>query len=162
MAADITSIEVEEIEDIATQLIAAGHLIATDGYERDITPSIVATYTRNPDNFILIHCTFSVTNMFQDTNTVNHDILLSLKKPLIVLTESSVNIKAGTYFDPTSYIQMAVDMDGTSLMDRITIESNVDVNTPGIYTVRYFTYNHSWVYSAPQDLIVVVAEDVQQ
>lgn len=154
----ITSIETTDVNNISTLLITSGSLTATDGFNLDISEAVTATYTRDTENLTLIHCSFTITNMFNDTKTVNKDITLTLTKPLIVLTESSVTIKVGERFDAASYIEAAINIDGTSLRDRITIEGNVDVNTPGTYEVKYFTYNYSWDYSFPQILVVTVVE----
>ena len=64
-------------------------------------------------------------------------IPVKLSKPLLFLTESSVNIERGESFNSILYIQTAIDQDGSSLSDSVIVTGEVDTSTPGTYTLTY-------------------------
>lgn len=154
----LASTEITDVNDIAAGLVESGDLKASDGYGADISDAISATYTRDEATPTLIHCSFTVTNMFNDMKSVDVDLTQVLYKPLIILKETEITVNKGQTFDPAGYIDMIINTDGGLINDQVEISGTVDAGTPGTYTLTYTAYNYSWIYSDPVTLTVTVAE----
>lgn len=154
----LSTTEITDVNDIAQSLIESGDLKATDGYGSDISDAISATYTRDASTPTLIHCSFTITNIFNDMKSLDIDLTQVLSKPLVVLKDSKITVNKGQSFDPSSMIEAIINTDGTLINDQVEISGTVNVSTPGTYTLTYTAYNYSWIYSDPVTLEVTVTE----
>jgi hypothetical protein len=117
-------------------------LRASDVLDGDLSSSIRVT-SQNVDTMLSGEYTITV----QVTNSLGDIEILSL--PLILtagpvsqdlqLSEYILYLPAGTPYSPSRYITAPTDRSG------VKVEHNVDVNTPGTYTVSY-TFDSSTVY----------------
>lgn len=82
-----------------------------------------------------------VTNSFGDTSAAAlpvHVVSAQSQRVDIALTAGIVYISVGESFDPAAYISEVTAADGSMLDPSVvTVESGVDMNTPGCYEVHY-------------------------
>lgn len=133
-----------------------GSFFANDGYGNDITRAVSVSHAYDEDNPTLIHYTFTVTNLFNDTVSVQADVSLGAAGPFITLKESEVTIARGSSFQPLVYVENAADADGNSLFDRINIEGTVDSNTPGTYILIFSVTTADGKSSPSKELKITV------
>ena len=118
------------------------HIVAYDSLEGNIKGKIVVTsdnYSTSIPGVYSLDAT--VTNSKGDTSTIRLPLIVEdvpLSAPKIELSEYLVYVKKGQTIDFASYIVDAIDYQEMSLKDRITIESMVDFNKPGSYSVHYY------------------------
>lgn len=149
-------VEEENLDSILDSLPEDSRLSADDGYGNDITGSIIASYTRDKDQPILIHYTFTVTNLFNDTVSVDAELSLDRTRPVLSLTQDYVTLDRGSYFEPADYVEIAADTNGAPLFDRIHTEGTVSTDTPGTYVITYTVTGMDGTVSVPKELLVVV------
>nr|WP_296066426.1 hypothetical protein [uncultured Mediterraneibacter sp.] len=119
-------------------------------------------------------CTVSVTNSVGDTVTLPIRIEVydgNTAAPQIQLSNYLVYIAKGAAFDPNAYLQQVeeyekvkpivdadawTDAESQISIAQIVVESNVDVNTPGTYTVSYIYRSATSGLDCTVQLIVVV------
>ena len=150
--------EVEEtmLDSVLTAMPDDGTFLADDGYGNDITSSVTFSYTRNESFPGKVHYIFTVTNMFNDSVSAEADFTIADPRPVVTLTENAVTIKKNSGFSPEAYIASAVDTDGSSLLQSVTIEGQVDIRHPGTYTLVYTATGADGRSSLPQRLSVTV------
>ncbi len=150
--------EIEEsmLNSVLSVMPTDGSFRADDGFGNDITSSITYEYTQNEASPNLIHYTFKITNKFNDSVSAEADLPLGSPKPIITLTTDAVTIAVNTYFNPMSYVATAVDVDGSSLFERIIIDGNVNTGVPGTYVLEYTSFSPDGTRSLPKTLTVTV------
>lgn len=117
-------------------------ITAHDSLEGGITNKIVVTsddYSTSIAGVFSLNVT--VTNDKGDSSTIKLPLIVEdtpLSAPKIELKEYLVYSKKGKTLDLKSYIVDALDIDETSLKNKVTVESNVDFNKPGTYNVHYY------------------------
>ena len=144
-----------DLDTYVTLMPTDGTFVAKDGYGKDITAQVSADYTIDAANPTVVHFVFSVTNMFNDRVAVPADITIDSDRPILVLKQSLVTIAKGGSFQPLDYIEKAETQSGADLLHTMAVEGNVDVNTPGKYSITY-TVEDNGIKSVPQKLEVVV------
>lgn len=117
-------------------------ILAKDSLEGNISSNIIVT---SDDYATSIAGAFSlnvfVSNSKGDTSTITLPLIVEdrpLSVPTIELKEYLVYTSKGKTVDFKSYIVDALDVNEISLKEQVTIESNVDFNTPGTYNVHYY------------------------
>ena len=99
--------------------------------DTDVNYSSVGNYTVSVE----------VTNSFGDTASADlpvHVVNAQNRNVRIALTGGIVYLTAGEAIDPASYVAGVTDTAGNALdPGTVSIESGVDVNTPGCYEIHY-------------------------
>lgn len=147
------------------------YLSATDCVDGDLTASIHASLLGSSSTITSTgdwEVQFRVTNSLGDTSylttvIVVEDLTTTQKThtPQITLTDYLVYLPKGQTFDPMSYLDtvsvQAADAPDTpdTLRERVSVNSPVDVNTSGCYTVTY-TCQSQEGYTGRVNLVVVV------
>lgn len=117
-------------------------LSAVDCIEGDISANIVISsedYTSSIEGVFNIQAT--VNNSKGDTSTITVPLIIedrSLSAPTIELKKFLVYSKPGKKIDFEKYIKSAEDSKGNDLTDDISIETNIDIDKEGSYTVHYY------------------------
>lgn len=117
-------------------------IYAFDSLEGDITGKIVVTsdnYSTSIPGVYSLDAT--VTNDKGDSSAIKLPLIVEdipLSAPQIELTEYLVYTDKGKPVDFKSYIVDALDHNELSLKEQIVIESKVDFNKPGTYSVHYY------------------------
>lgn len=156
---------------------------ADDCIDGDVSPFITikdnAGIPENPQKGIY-NCTLQVTNSVGDSSELPVQIEIyessyeeSTLRPEIMLSENLVYLNKGDAFDPSTYLAYVTDQ-GTKQIDitgnasetessgrkipvqKIGITSNVDVNTPGVYSAVYTYRSEQTGYDCSAVLLVVV------
>lgn len=150
---DITE---DQLNSILSLMSSDEGFYADDGYGNDISNAVTAEYTIDSSNPSIVHYIFSVTNSFNDTVSVSADLTVERTRPVILLSTDQVTIRKGDEFNPLEYIVLAEDVDGTSLFEDVSIEGELDLRTPGRYTLSYYATSYDGTHSLPRTLTVVV------
>ena len=143
-------------------VLLSDRLSASDVLDGDLSGSVRLVDTNlNNDAEGIYSVTVQVTNRMGDTATVELPVIIysqSAQDPEITLTDYLIYLPAGTYFDPAGYLDQVTDplvpsttvtnedgeevqLPAEGLRDAVTVDSNVDPDTPGVYRVIY-TYTN--------------------
>lgn len=123
----------------------SGMISATDSLEGDISGKAVITsenYSSSISGAFSLNVT--VTNNKGDSSTITLPLIVEdrpISVPSIELKEYLVYTDVGQQIDFASYITDVLDTDRLELDREVSIESNVDFNTPGTYHVHYYVTN---------------------
>lgn len=159
------------------------YFTAEDCIDGDVTPFITmdadAQLLRDEPQKGLYDCTLSITNSVGYTTTLIVPVEIyedsydeRSKRPSIALKQYIIYIKAGEVLDSKGYLDHIEDK-GIKTIDfsetapeeeptdsihisKVQIESNVDTNTPGTYTVNYKYTSEATGYDCTASLLVVV------
>lgn len=150
--------EIDEsmLNSVLSAMPTDGTFRADDGFGNDITASITYEYTQNEASPNLIHYTFTITNKLNDSVSAEADLTLGAPKPVITLTTDAVTIPVNTYFNPISYVASAVDVDGSSIFERIIVNGDINTGVPGTYVLEYMSFSPDGTRSLPKTLTVTV------
>ena len=117
-------------------------IAAYDTLEGNITGKIIITSNDySSSNAGAYSLDVSVTNGKGDSSTIKLPLIVEdrpINVPSIELSEYLVYTKKGAALDFGSYLVDAIDLQENSLKRKVTVESNVDFNTPGTYHVHYY------------------------
>lgn len=152
----LPKVEETMLDSVLTVIPDNGTFLADDGYGNDITSSVTFSYTRDESFPAKVHYIFTVTNMFNDSAVTEADFTIADPRPVVTLTANAVTIKKNSGFSPEAYIASAVDTDGSSLLQSVTIEGQVDMRQPGTYTLIYTVTGADGRSSLPAELVVTV------
>ena len=150
---DITE---EQLDSLLSYMPSDGTFAALDGFGNDITSSVKFKYATSESEPSLYHCTFTVTNMFNDSAAAEMDLSLNATRPVLTLTERAVTLSTNSSFNALSYVATAVDREGNSLFQRISIDGEVNTAVPGVYTLTYYVIDENGETSVPMTLEVTV------
>ena len=115
---------------------------AIDSLEGDITSELIITSDKYDSSTPGVYSiNLNVTNQKGDSSSAVLPLIVEdrpISAPEIELTEYLVYTQKGQTIDFKSYIIDALDYNGTSLKDKVIIESTVDFNNAGTYHVHYY------------------------
>ena len=150
-------INAKNLKDVITVLKDNGQLKASDGYNKDITSSV--TCFREKLYTSTYEMTFSVTNRFGDSVSKSVDVFITgdVKDPEIKLSQDSVKLRKGTDFKPESLIAYAFDGNSEGIKN-LEVDSKVDFDRAGTYSVVYKMYNSNRTAVATKKLTVIVED----
>lgn len=146
----------EQLDTILSLMPTDGSFYADDGYGKDITNAVTTEHTVDLNDPSTIHYVFSITNSFNDTVSVSADLTLQRTRPVILLSNDFITIERNTEFNPLEYIILAEDIDGTSLLQKVKIDGELNLRVPGQYTLTYTVTSDDKITSLPQTLTVVI------
>lgn len=134
---------------VGTTVALSDRLIATDVIDGDITGSIRLS-TDNLNNYMegIYTVSVMVTNSMGDTAVLPLSVIIrneTAVDPIITLTDHLIYLEQGSKFDPEDYIESLQETTTSAKhhdYDAITIESDVNMNEPGVYSVLY-TYKNA-------------------
>ncbi len=117
-------------------------ITAYDAIDGDISKNIVIT----SENFSgavagVYSMTVTVTNSNGDSSTLNLPLIFEdriLSAPEIKLKDYLVYSKKGKKIDFDKYVVEATDSKDNNIIKDVKIESNVNFNEPGTYSVHYY------------------------
>lgn len=153
---ELPELSEKDLDNMLEYLQSDDAIFADDGFGNDITDSISMSYSIDDTNPSIVHYTFTITNLYNDTTSVSTDLVIDSDRPILVLKQKELTIPAGSRFRALDYVEKAEDAHGNSLFQRISIEGKVDNNTPGTYTLTYIAITTDGTTSVPQNLIVIV------
>ena len=155
----LPAITEEQLDTILSAMPTDGTFYADDGYGKDITNAVTVEYTVDLNDPSIIHYIFSITNSFNDTVAISADLTLERTRPVILLSTDSVTIKRNEEFNPLEFIILAEDTDGTSLLQDVKIDGELNLRVPGRYTLTYTVTSDDKITSLPQTLTVIIQPD---
>lgn len=156
LPSELPDMEEDNLSELLEHMPSDGSFSADDGFGNDLTDSVDISYTVDENNPSIIHYIFTVTNLYNDTTSVSADLTIDSSRPILVLSQKEVTISQNSQFQALNYVEKAEDSEGNSLFHRIDIHGELDVNTPGTYTLTYVVSTTDGVSSAPQTLTVTV------
>ena len=117
-------------------------ITASDCLEGNITEKIIITSEKySSTNAGAYYIDATVTNKKGDTSTIRLPLIVEDRPasvPEIELKDYLIYVSKGKTVDFKTYIVDALDIDGKSLKDKVTVESNVDFNKEGTYQVHFY------------------------
>ena len=135
---DLSEDDLYELKDV---LIQAGALKAEDGQDNDISEQIQWSLKPVDDNPGTFDATFSVTNDYRRTAGATITVSAELTSPFLMLTDDNVTVSSGTDLSITPYISIAIDIDGSDLMDRVSSDGYVNGYSSGTYSTTVYVYS---------------------
>lgn len=116
---------------------------AMDSIDGDISDKVIIT--ANDYSSIVAGVNYisaKVTNSKGDMISLDLPVYveeINLSAPKITLEHYMVYLKTGDSFDVEGNVISAVDAGGVSLEDQVHTDTNLDLNTPGVYEIHYRT-----------------------
>lgn len=137
LADNLPDLTQDDLDDVVPVLKEADAISADDGNGNDITDDIEAYATADLDNLGDFTLHFSVTNDNDKTAEATADVTVEITKPILELTEYNVTLNRNARFQDLSYVDTAVDEDGSDLSRAIHIDGSVNTSSAGTYDVTY-------------------------
>lgn len=107
-----------------------------DGFGNDAREHVQIDAARSPMNSSEVNYTFILENAFGDRTVAKADAIISDVPATIVLTDTSVTVRVGDYFDPYDFILSATAADGSSILGEVICDE-IDTSISGEYLVTY-------------------------
>lgn len=107
-----------------------------DGFGNDMRAYVQIEAARSPINSSEVNYTFILENAFGDRTAAQADAIISDVPATIILTDASVTVRTGEYFDPYDFILSATAADGSSVIGEVTC-NEIDTSISGEYLVNY-------------------------
>lgn len=144
------------MEDPVKYLLESGAISAKDGYGKDISNSITGTlsYLKNGTSFEL---SLTSTDMYGETAAKKVKVYAHLGKPYIQLKSQVTTLSQGDSFNPSAYIDFAIDKDGKDASADVGVIGSVNTEKPGTYTVAYQLTDANNASAVERMLTVTVA-----
>lgn len=133
---------------------------AVDSIDGDISNKVIITasdYSANIPGVYYISA--KVTNSKGDMISLQLPVYVeerSLSAPKIELSEYLVYLKAGEQYSVEDNVLSATDSDGADLRGSVQIDTDVDVNTPGMYEAHYRVSDSSG--RVGHEIVMIVVE----
>ena len=140
------------VDHLAELMSSEDDFKADDGFGRDARKYVQVETEKAKQNSALVYCTFILENEFSDRVVAKSDLILTGMPATISLTDSVVYINKGEGFDPSLYVESAVDADGRPIPDEVYCDGELDTTQPGTYEIYYGLRDQSAV------LTVIVTE----
>ncbi len=135
-------------------------VVATDCIDGNISKSIIMT-SENYSSAIagVFSLNVSVTNSNGDTSSIILPLIIedrNLSAPKIELSDYMIYSKAGTPINFADFVVSAMDSAEQDIRGTVRIESTIDFNTPGTYSVHYYATDATGLRG--HSVLVVVIE----
>ena len=134
---NMPSVTLSTLDYLAEVMSSEKDFKADDGFGHDARKYVQVETERAKQNSALVCCTFILENEFEDRVVAKSDLILSGVPATISLTDSVVYLNVGDYFDPSLYIESAVDAEGHSILEEVYYDGELDTSQPGEYEVYY-------------------------
>ncbi len=135
-------------------------IVATDCIDGNISRNMIITSDNYSSSIAgVFSLNVSVTNSNGDTSDIVLPLIIedrNLSAPKIELSKYMIYVKAGTPIDFASYVVSATDSAEQDIRGTVIIESTIDFNTPGTYSVHYYATDASGLRG--HSVLVVVVE----
>lgn len=128
----------EDLTDLAQVLKDRGALEADDGFGRDAAGQV--TWQREKISTGIYNLTFSLVNPYLDSASAEAEahIAGAMEDIRLTLTQNQAEIPMGAALDPLLFVAQAGSTEEENdLLDRVQVESYVNPQIPGIYSVIY-------------------------
>lgn len=154
-----------EINTYLDKLKNDDYLEVLDGFGKSILDDITVALKRYDRGEELATVTISVTNVYQDSISVDYQIPMNSSGIVLLLLNNKAVVRNGSSFNVKTYVDQCyyeTEVDGettvTSLLGNVYYEGSVDTSTTGKYNITVFTRNAEGVVSIGRKLEVMVLE----
>ncbi len=149
-------LEVEDLPDLIQILTEQGDLNADNGFGQNAADEV--SYTREKRGEGYYEVEFKLQNEYLDetSQTVEMWITGEVQDIELTLSQSSIQIAAGTEFYPQEWIETAHDPVHGDMTSQVQIENRVNLSQAGQYSVIYTLYSYDHTQKAEAVLRVEV------
>ena len=134
---EMPSVTMDEVDQIMDLLSEDESYKAEDGFGKDAREHVQVDIEKSVINSAEVQYTFVLENAFGDRATEKADVHISDVPAVITLTEKEVFLQAVDSFDPTEYIEKAVDPTGDSIIEEVVCNGDFNTAQSGEYLVTY-------------------------
>ena len=134
---EMPSVAMDEVDKIMDLLSEDESYKAEDGFGKDAREHVQVNIEKSVINSAEVQYTFVLENVFGDRTMEKANVFISDVPAVITLTEKEVFLQAGDSFDPTEYIEKAVDSAGESIIEEVVFSSDFNTARSGEYLVTY-------------------------
>jgi hypothetical protein len=131
----------------------AGNMV--DTFSGDVTDKIVITGTVDTATVGTYKVTYSVTNVINETTTVERVITVKESEPAKIVGATDKNVTINKTFDPKSGVT-ATDITDGVLTSKIVVTGKADTTKLGTYTIVYTVKNSNGLVTTVNRIITVV------
>lgn len=149
-------LEAEDLPDLIQILTEQGDLTADNGFGQNAADEV--SYTREKLGEGQYEVEFKLQNEYLDetSQTVEMWITGEVQDIELTLSQSSIQIAAGTEFYPQEWIETAHDPVHGDMTSQVQIENRVNLSQAGQYSVIYTLYSYDHTQKAEAVLRVEV------
>ena len=149
-------LEAEDLPDLIQILTEQGDLTADNGFGQNAADEV--SYTREKRGEGYYEVEFKLQNEYLDetSQTVEMWITGEVQDIELTLSQSSIQIAAGTEFYPQEWIETAHDPVHGDMTSQVQIENRVNLSQAGQYSVIYTLYSYDHTQKAEAVLRVEV------
>lgn len=149
-------LEAEDLPDLIQILTEQGDLTADNGFGQNVANEV--SYTREKRGEGYYEVEFKLQNEYLDetSQTVEMWITGEVQDIELTLSQSSIQIAAGTEFYPQEWIETAHDPVHGDMTSQVQIENRVNLSQAGQYSVIYTLYSYDHTQKAEAVLRVEV------
>ena len=149
-------LEAEDLPDLIQILTEQGDLTADNGFGQNAANEV--SYTREKRGKGYYEVEFKLQNEYLDetSQTVEMWITGEVQDIELTLSQSSIQIAAGTEFYPQEWIETAHDPVHGDMTSQVQIENRVNLSQAGQYSVIYTLYSYDHTQKAEAVLRVEV------
>ena len=149
-------LEAEDLPDLIQILTEQGDLTADNGFGQNAANEV--SYTREKRGEGYYEVEFKLQNEYLDetSQTVEMWITGEVQDIELTLSQSSIQIAAGTEFYPQEWIEAAHDPVHGDMTSQVQIENRVNLSQAGQYSVIYTLYSYDHTQKAEVVLRVEV------
>ena len=149
-------LEAEDLPDLIQILTEQGDLTADNGFGQNAANEV--SYTREKRGEGYYEVEFKLQNEYLDetSQTVEMWITGEVQDIELTLSQSSIQIAAGTEFYPQEWIETAHDPVHGDMTSQVQIENRVNLSQAGQYSVIYTLYSYDHTQKAETVLRVEV------
>ena len=145
---------------IYTEILKKGdYLEVLDGFKNDIKDDIEVTLKNYNKEEELAIITISVTNIYQDSYSIDYQIPMNDTGIVLILDNDKVIVDYGSTFDIKKYIdQCYFETESNSLLDKVLYKGEVNTNKAGKYNIVVFVQTEGGISSIERPLEVIVTD----
>lgn len=137
----IPDLSEDDLYDLKNILISVGALSAEDGQGNDVTDGISWTLTPVADQIGTFDADFLIQNESRRSSGASCTVSAELTSPFLFLSESNVTVARDSTFSISSYIKIAMDIDGSDITEYVTCDDYVNTASSGTYNITLYVYS---------------------